>query len=432
MKEVGDKPVTRIISWKLSVRDREMEKLVMGHPEQKAFRAREKDLKIEGIDLLINRLKHDKKIIERKAKNKKIDDPGLNFLMKKLEENMSEAYTPHLKKYTDIDKDILQMENIKKNFIMKDRKLNAYGGRIGYAGGGKAGLPAITQGLPQGPAMQQPQMPVGPQPAGIPGGTIVAQNQMQQSPWMGSQMQQGIGGQRPMMGQRPPMGGQPRPMTAEGGIMRMPFGLGGMSRRAFLKMMAAITGSGIAGGSGLLKFGKVAPKAIKETTEVITRGADGMPAYITDLIEVVKAKGTRDFIEGFKKSDYSTVHSYKGVDVIDDPSGAVRIKQGKETPLYGSDEPAYHEVNIEITKGGYVKNKQGKMLKEGDEYFEGTVRPDMDGKMKDVDEFIEEGDHLDLKKIADELHEEGFYYPLDAGEKLKGKASGGLAYALGE
>ena len=29
---------------------------------------------------------------------------------------------------------------------MKDRKLNAYGGRIGYAGGGKAGLPAVTMG----------------------------------------------------------------------------------------------------------------------------------------------------------------------------------------------------------------------------------------------------------------------------------------------
>jgi len=64
--------------------------------------------------------------------------------------------------------------------------------------------------------MQQPQMPAGPQPAGIPGGTIVAQNQMQQSPWMGSQMQQGIGGQRPMMGQRPMEQGQPRMRAAQG------------------------------------------------------------------------------------------------------------------------------------------------------------------------------------------------------------------------
>ena len=147
---------------------------------------------------------------------------------------------PHLKKYTDIDKDILQMENIKKNLIMKDRKLNAEGGRIGYAGGGKAGLPAITMGTPQ-MNMQQPQMPAGPQPAGIPGGTIVAQNQMQQAPWMGSQMQQGMGGMpKDLVDLKP--GGMPRPMAAEGG--RIGFGLGGFNkaRRAFLKMMAGITG----------------------------------------------------------------------------------------------------------------------------------------------------------------------------------------------
>ena len=192
-KRRGGKPITKLFP-KLSADERRMEKLVMGTPEQKAFREGEEAYKLEGIDLLINRLRHDKKIIERQAKNKAMNDPSLNFLMKDLEKSMSDAYGPHLKKYTDIDKDILQMENIKKNLIMKDRKLNAEGGRIEYAGGGKAGLPAITQGSPQGPAMQQPQMPGGPQPTGIPGGTIVAQNQMQQNPWMGSQMQQGIGG----------------------------------------------------------------------------------------------------------------------------------------------------------------------------------------------------------------------------------------------
>ena len=160
-----DKPVTKLFP-KLSVRDREMEKLVMGTPAQKAFREGEEAHKLEGIDMLIDRLKRDKKIIERQAKNKAMGDPGLDFLMKDLEKSMSEVYTPHLKKYTDIDKDILQMENIKKNLIMKDRKLNAEGGRIGYAGGGKAGLPAITQGQPQ-PDMQGPQMPaMAPQPAG--------------------------------------------------------------------------------------------------------------------------------------------------------------------------------------------------------------------------------------------------------------------------
>jgi len=287
------------------------------------------------------------------------------------------------------------------------------------------------------PAMQQPQMPGGPQPTGIPGGTIVAQNQMQQSPWMGSQMQQGTGGM-PQRGQPRP-GGMPRPQPQ--GQPRMPFGLGGMTRRAFMKLMAGITGGGIAAGTGLLKLGKAAkvvPK-VTETAEVIARGADGMPKYITDLIEVVKAKGTRDIIEGFKRSDYSTVHSYKGVDVIEDASGSIRIKKPTEGVATDARTGKMHEgtsqeVHIEITPGEVIIKDEGletaKKIQAPDEYFEGTVRPDMDGKMKDIEEFVEEADHLDLKKIADELHEEGFYYPLDAGEKLK--ASGGLAQMLGE
>ena len=49
-----------------------------------------------------------------------------------------------------------------------------------------------------------------------------------------------------------------------------------------------------------------------------------------------------------------------------------------------------------------------------DEYIEGTVRPDMDGKLKDVEEFIDDVDHLELKKIADErktLFEDAVFKP---------------------
>jgi hypothetical protein len=232
-------------------------------------------------------------------------------------------------------------------------------------------------------------------------------------------------------------------MAAEGG--RIGFGLGGFNkaRRAFLKMLAGLTGAGVAAGTGLLKLGsKAAPKAIKETTEVIARGPDGMPTYINDLITVVKGKGTRDIIEGFKKSDYSTVHSYKGVDVIEHPSGATTIKKqheggGTYTTDEGVDESfdgITHEIEMEITKGGYVKNKTGKMVKEGDEYAEYTAKPDMDGKMKDVDEYIDDMDHLELKEIADEANP----YRLKVYEedmatiKKSKKASGGLAYMLGE
>jgi hypothetical protein len=52
------------------------------------------------------------------------------------------------------------------------------------------------------------------------------------------------------------------------------------------------------------------------------------------------------------------------------------------------------------------------------DYEEATVRPDAEGKMKDVDFYVDETDHKELQKIVDE-------------EKSKFK-SGGLAYMLGE
>ena len=281
-----------------------------------------------------------------------------------------------------------------------------------------------------------------------------------------------------MMGQKPPMGGMPRPMAAEGGRIgfkhggswadwmsnhsdqmtfeeylqidmdkpvhpinkseggRIGFGLGGFNkaRRAFLKLIGGITAGGVAAGTGLLKLGKAAKVAPKVTEEVIKRGADGMPAYVTDLITVVKAKGTRDIIEGYKKSDYSTVHSYKGVDVVEHPSGTTTIKKGQEKAMYGSDEPSYHEIEMEIIPGEYIQkgstvsDDAAKAVKEADQYVEYTAKPDMDGKLKDVEEYIDDVDHLELKEISDEIWDMRQFPDM----KPTDFASGGLAYALGE
>jgi len=238
-----------------------------------------------------------------------------------------------------------------------------------------------------------------------------------------------------------------RDSAAGGG--RIGFGLGSMSRRAFLKLMAAITGTGAAAGTGLLKLGtKAAPKVIKEA-EVIARGADGMPKYIYDLIEVVKAKGTKDIIEGFKRSDYSNVHRYKGVEVIEDGAGNIKIKSDKSgvatDPYTGkTHEGISQENHIQIEKGQMQVKDEGletqKSFQEPDEYFEGTVYPDMDGKMKDMQEGLDEAVHLDFKKIADErktLFEDAVFKPdtlpgiFEKTKKTK-KASGGLAHMLGE
>ena len=145
-------------------------------------------------------------------------DPRFKDIMK------TRSTDPDLYEFEDVvlnyNKDVDRMKDISQKidldeFDVTGQTKHAEGGRIGYSGGGHAGLPAITQGMPPGPGMQQPQMPAGPQPAGMTGGMMV-QNQMQQSPWMGQNpnMKQGIGG-------------MPRAQMAGGG----------MCRRAFMKLL---------------------------------------------------------------------------------------------------------------------------------------------------------------------------------------------------
>ena len=94
---------------------------------------------------------------------------------------------PDLYEFEDVilnyNKDVDRMKDISQKIELEDfdvtgQTKHAYGGRIGYSGGGKAGLPAITQET-QTPQMnmQGPQMPAGPQPAGISGANF-QQNQM--------------------------------------------------------------------------------------------------------------------------------------------------------------------------------------------------------------------------------------------------------------
>ena len=51
-----------------------------------------------------------------------------------------------------------------------------------------------------------------------------------------------------------------------------------------------------------------------------------------------------------KRSDLGSKYTYKDVEVIEDAGGNITVKKGKETPLYGSDEPAYHEIEMEIRR----------------------------------------------------------------------------------
>ena len=161
-----------------------------------------------------------------------------------------------------------------------------------------------------------------------------------------------------------------------------------LSRRGFLQWLAGITGAGIAAGTGLIKLGgktatKVAPKV---TEEVIKRGVDGMPTYIDNLIKVVQSKGVKNIVESNIGKYSDTVHSYKGVDVTQDATGNIKIKSDKSgvstDPYTGKmHEGISQENHIQIERGEWIEpTKTKKGIKTKDEYREGSVYPDRDGK----------------------------------------------------
>jgi len=320
-------------------------------------------------------------------------------------------------------------------------------------------------------------MPAGPQPAGIPGGTIVAQNQMQQNPWMGSQMQQGIGGQRPPMGgmPRPPMGGMPRPMANAGG--RIGFSVGGFNkaRRAFLKMMAGITAGGVAAGTGLLKLGKAAKVIPKVTETVVQSNAAGMPPWFPSLVKRVIKEG-EDVTGKAATIERQTVHkinlpeSGTPVEVTRDlvtDDVIVDIGFGKHGwPAGRHGQP----TQLILKKGEWIEpTKTKKGIKTKDEFFveEAEFTGGHPENVKFEEVAVEKyGDHasdfseverfavgknIDKKIVGkkakrdewaegraesqadeyDKMRDEGYF---DEAEKdfYEGKASGGLAYALGE
>ena len=316
-----------------------------------------------------------------------------------------------------------------------------------YSAGGGVGRPPIGSGVHAPDTTQQQPTPI--------------QMGKANPPMMGGMHPGMMRGHPGMMGSRMPMINPHRPnhmfntpmiqpsgihrirnnpfrtqAVADGG--RIGFSLGGMSRRAFLKLMSGLAALPFVG-KGVQK---AAPKAIKEVTETITRDSGGIPSYAFDLIEVVKAKGAQEIVEGVTKKVPAKKYSYKGVDVTEHPNGLTEVRKQHTGPASWTDETGdvinddaiHREVGFDIQEGGYeqIGNPQfddaAKTVKLDDEYFEATVRPDADGKMKDMEEFIEEADHLDLKKIADEATTE-----FEKFSKIRNKkASGGLAHMVGE
>ena len=219
----------------------------------------------------------------------------------------------------------------------------------------------------------------------------------------------------------------------DGGRAR--FDKGGMKRRTFLKMLGGLGALPFVG--KYFKLAKTAAPAAEAAVETIKRTAGGIPEYAYDLIEVVKNKGVMDIMEGlYKRNPPQKKYTYKGIEVTEDGLGNTQVRkmhEGSGIDPYTGDtfDGISREVGFDISKGedivkqGGIGDDAGKVIKGDDEYFEATVRPDADGKMKDVVEEIDEADHLDLKAIADE----SLIKKAEGGRASLSK--GGLAHVLG-
>ena len=170
-------------------------------------------------------------------------------------------------------------------------------------------------------------------------------------------------------------------------------------RRNFLKLMGGLAALPVVG--KFFKFAKPTSTAVQAAKE-----AKGVPSYFPKLVEKIKLLGD-DLTSTRATGERQVVKEYKGYELTEEmDTGKLTIKRDNYT----------NEEYLDYTPGGqYYDETRKKVIKYPDSYEEVTVKPDAEGKMKDVDFGLDSYDD-----ILDEVGE----------SKIK-KAGGGLAYMLG-
>jgi len=173
-----------------------------------------------------------------------------------------------------------------------------------------------------------------------------------------------------------------RAAAAYGGRMGFADGPEDPNKRKFMKIMGGLASLPILG--RFIDIGTQAPKV----AEVVKRTAEGVPAFLTDLIAKVKVKaaekGTKYFT-GNRADEFADVYQ---------ADNYVVTEQGNKTTIREIDQDGdmlYKENQIEIE----VDPETG-----GVTYNEASARPDAEGKLKDVEEYIEDDDLENMRKYT--------------------------------
>lgn len=155
------------------------------------------------------------------------------------------------------------------------------------------------------------------------------------------------------------------------------------SKRKFMKIAGGIASIPILG-----KFLKPAVKVAPVVAETVRRSAEGIPAFISDLIAKVKLKAEATgmkYFTGKSSDEFADVYQ---------ADNYVVTEQGNKTIIREVDQDGdmlYKENQIEID----VDPETG-----GVTYREASARPDGEGKLKDVEEYIEDDDLENMRKYT--------------------------------
>ena len=372
--------------------------------------------------------------IQRTGKHPR-GEPGSVITSKSLKKRLMEGKNPFSDLVEETKKGPKTMEQRRKeaeealknkNVIpFKDPDKKADGGRAGFNNGG---APSITLGPKEGP-MGPDFETSDPKEAAreilrrlirIEGAQIPISEKGQLGIAIPKLNTIGAGGLLNLLGGEVEFGGMKDFGTGDeklGVRFRKRFDKGGMSRRQFMKIMGGIASLPFIG-----KFFKGAKPAAK-VAEVATKSTAGQPpSYFFDLAEKIKVLGKESKVsprERVKEIDYKNYTLQE-----DMTTGDMTIVKRKGDPEFN-----YEEEVMVLRKGQADEMTKGRTPP--DEYEELTVRPDPDGKMKDVEDGIEPDS---VKEIMEEVGQGGGNLDQTTLESIaRGKlASGGVAMMLGE
>ena len=175
-------------------------------------------------------------------------------------------------------------------------------------------------------------------------------------------------------------------------------------RRTFIKILGGLASIPI-----LSKF--VTP--LKQVAPVVAETAKEVPAYFFKLVDKIRRLG--DDAPGLTTIERESGKKYKNYEMVEDQTtGDIIIKKQKQGSTMVGDDMVEGTMSEEVLAYRTPKNTpEGRLPAD---YEEITVRPDFEGKMRDVEDGLDS-----MSEILEEV-----------GEAQLKKAGGGLAYMLGE